>query len=223
MISILIRINYIVSNFPIAVNHFILDTNGFYLITQMQHNTLWCVCWFFSPLSLSPDQLSGTPPGPSCYWQYSAVSQALFWVSVLSPTDPRTGESAPVASPWFCQVTVKTQGNPEDQRERERESVSLWIWCSGVFLSNISHQCSHLISGFLALLALAIYTGVTVTFFGKRFTSWRFSWSYIIGWVAIILAFTAGLFRVLFVWTSQPVINKDKDDDSFIVISSPVT
>lgn len=123
MLSILIIINYIVSNFPIAVNHFILDTNGFYLITQMQHNTLWCVCWFFSPLSLSPDQLSGTPPGPSCYWQYSAVSQALFWVSVPSPTDPRTGESAPVASPWFCQVTVKTQGNPEEQRERECVSV----------------------------------------------------------------------------------------------------
>lgn len=47
-------------------------------------------------------------------------------------------------------------------------------------------------SGFLALLALAIYTGVTVTFFGKRFLDWRFSWSYIIGWVAIILAFAAG-------------------------------
>lgn len=48
-------------------------------------------------------------------------------------------------------------------------------------------------SGFLALLALAIYTGVTVTFFGKRFLDWRFSWSYIIGWVAIILAFAAGI------------------------------
>lgn len=51
---------------------------------------------------------------------------------------------------------------------------------------------SHLFAGFLALLALAIYTGVTVTFFGKRFLDWRFSWSYIIGWVAIILAFAAG-------------------------------
>uniref|UniRef100_A0A673CR38 Lens intrinsic membrane protein 2.2 n=1 Tax=Sphaeramia orbicularis TaxID=375764 RepID=A0A673CR38_9TELE len=49
------------------------------------------------------------------------------------------------------------------------------------------------LSGFLALLALAIYTGVTVTFFGKRFVDWRFSWSYIIGWVAIILAFAAGI------------------------------
>lgn len=51
-----------------------------------------------------------------------------------------------------------------------------------------------LLAGFLALLALAIYTGVTVTFFGKRFLDWRFSWSYIIGWVAIILAFAAGIY-----------------------------
>ncbi|XP_054645868.1 lens intrinsic membrane protein 2.2 [Dunckerocampus dactyliophorus] len=52
------------------------------------------------------------------------------------------------------------------------------------------------LSGFLALLALSIYTGVTVTFFGKRFVDWRFSWSYIIGWVAIILAFAAGVFQL---------------------------
>uniref|UniRef100_A0A3P9I0Y4 Lens intrinsic membrane protein 2.2 n=1 Tax=Oryzias latipes TaxID=8090 RepID=A0A3P9I0Y4_ORYLA len=50
------------------------------------------------------------------------------------------------------------------------------------------------LSAFLALLALAIYTGVTVTFFGKRFLDWRFSWSFIIGWVAIILAFAAGFY-----------------------------
>ncbi|XP_043985911.1 lens intrinsic membrane protein 2.2 [Gambusia affinis] len=49
---------------------------------------------------------------------------------------------------------------------------------------------------FLALLALAVYTGVTVTFFGKRFLDWRFSWSYIIGWVAVILAFAAGVFQL---------------------------
>ncbi|XP_005800400.1 lens fiber membrane intrinsic protein-like [Xiphophorus maculatus] len=52
------------------------------------------------------------------------------------------------------------------------------------------------LSGFLALLALAVYTGVTVTFFGKRFLDWRFSWSYIIGWVAVILAFAAGVFQL---------------------------
>ncbi|KAJ7993495.1 hypothetical protein DPEC_G00273010 [Dallia pectoralis] len=53
-----------------------------------------------------------------------------------------------------------------------------------------------LLSGFLALLALAIYTGVTVNFFGKRFLDWRFSWSYILGWVAIILSFAAGAFQL---------------------------
>lgn len=52
---------------------------------------------------------------------------------------------------------------------------------------------------FLALLALAIYTGVTVTFFGKRFLDWRFSWSFIIGWVAIILAFAAGFYFLFIV------------------------
>uniref|UniRef100_A0A8B9HXN0 Lens intrinsic membrane protein 2 n=1 Tax=Astyanax mexicanus TaxID=7994 RepID=A0A8B9HXN0_ASTMX len=48
-----------------------------------------------------------------------------------------------------------------------------------------------LLSGFLALLALAIYTGVTVNFFGKRYIDWRFSWSYILGWIGIILALAA--------------------------------
>ena len=47
-------------------------------------------------------------------------------------------------------------------------------------------------TGFLALLALAIYTGVTVNFFGKRYIDWRFSWSYILGWLGIILSLTAG-------------------------------
>ncbi|KAL4630805.1 lens fiber membrane intrinsic protein-like [Arapaima gigas] len=53
-----------------------------------------------------------------------------------------------------------------------------------------------LLSGFLALLALAIYTGVTVQFFGKRFIDWRFSWSYILGWVAVILTFAAGTIQL---------------------------
>lgn len=71
------------------------------------------------------------------------------------------------------------------------KEICLHVLPSGFFLS-------PLFSGFLALLALAIYTGVTVTFFGKRFLDWRFSWSYIIGWVAIILAFAAGLNFIYF-------------------------
>lgn len=41
---------------------------------------------------------------------------------------------------------------------------------------------------------MAIYTGVTVNFLGKRFGDWRFSWSYILGWVALLMTFFAGLF-----------------------------
>ncbi|XP_006004956.1 lens fiber membrane intrinsic protein-like [Latimeria chalumnae] len=52
------------------------------------------------------------------------------------------------------------------------------------------------IAGFFALLALAVYTGVTVNFFGKRYVDWRFSWSYILGWVAIILTVSAGIFHI---------------------------
>ncbi|KAI2650728.1 Lens fiber membrane intrinsic protein [Labeo rohita] len=53
-----------------------------------------------------------------------------------------------------------------------------------------------LLSGFLALLALAIYTGMTVNFFGKRYIDWRFSWSYILGWIGIILALAAGILQL---------------------------
>ncbi|KAI5759628.1 LIM2 [Gulo gulo luscus] len=49
-------------------------------------------------------------------------------------------------------------------------------------------------STFFVLLALAIYTGVTVSFLGRRFGDWRFSWSYILGWVALLMAFFAGIF-----------------------------
>ncbi|XP_051550722.1 lens fiber membrane intrinsic protein-like [Myxocyprinus asiaticus] len=53
-----------------------------------------------------------------------------------------------------------------------------------------------LLSGFFALLALTIYTGVTVNFFGKRYIDWRFSWSYILGWIGIILALGAGALQL---------------------------
>uniref|UniRef100_A0A674IF70 Lens intrinsic membrane protein 2.2 n=1 Tax=Terrapene triunguis TaxID=2587831 RepID=A0A674IF70_9SAUR len=49
-----------------------------------------------------------------------------------------------------------------------------------------------LIAGLLALLGLSVYTGVTVNFFGKRYANWRFSWSYILGWIAVILTLSAG-------------------------------
>uniref|UniRef100_A0A7N5KMI6 Lens fiber membrane intrinsic protein-like n=1 Tax=Ailuropoda melanoleuca TaxID=9646 RepID=A0A7N5KMI6_AILME len=52
-----------------------------------------------------------------------------------------------------------------------------------------------LVAGLFALLGLSIYTGVTVNFYGKRYPDWRFSWSYILGWIAIVLTISAGAFH----------------------------
>ncbi|XP_005728416.1 lens fiber membrane intrinsic protein-like isoform X1 [Pundamilia nyererei] len=52
------------------------------------------------------------------------------------------------------------------------------------------------VSTFFVLLAMAIYTGVTINFLGKRFGDWRFSWSYILGWVAMLMTFFAGIFYI---------------------------
>lgn len=69
-------------------------------------------------------------------------------------------------------------------------------WCAGVaslsaILVLTCALCPSLIALFV-LLAMAIYTGVTVNFLGKRFGDWRFSWSYILGWVALLMTFFAG-------------------------------
>ncbi|XP_067169266.1 lens fiber membrane intrinsic protein-like [Apteryx mantelli] len=53
-----------------------------------------------------------------------------------------------------------------------------------------------LVAGFLALLGLAVYTAVTGSVFGKLHAEWRFSWSYILGWIAVVLVVSAGLFHV---------------------------
>ncbi|KAM7384226.1 hypothetical protein PAMA_011524 [Pampus argenteus] len=52
------------------------------------------------------------------------------------------------------------------------------------------------VSTFFVLLGMAIYTGVTVHFLGRRFGDWRFSWSYILGWVAMLMTFFAGIFYI---------------------------
>lgn len=59
---------------------------------------------------------------------------------------------------------------------------------SNVLLPSVPHM-----PALFVLLAMAIYTGVTVNFLGKRFGDWRFSWSYILGWVALLMTFFAGL------------------------------
>ncbi|XP_019353157.1 lens fiber membrane intrinsic protein isoform X2 [Alligator mississippiensis] len=70
-----------------------------------------------------------------------------------------------------------------------------------------------LIAGLLALLGLSIYTGVTVNVFAKRYEDWRFSWSYILGWVGVILTISAGVFHIF-------AFSKDSSVDSSAVASS---
>ncbi|XP_064354953.1 lens fiber membrane intrinsic protein-like [Dromaius novaehollandiae] len=53
-----------------------------------------------------------------------------------------------------------------------------------------------LLAAFLALLGLALYTAAAVSVFGKDQADWRFSWSYILGWIAVVLVSSAGLFHV---------------------------
>ncbi|XP_059389221.1 lens intrinsic membrane protein 2.3 isoform X1 [Carassius carassius] len=52
----------------------------------------------------------------------------------------------------------------------------------------------YFISCFFVLLAMAVYTGMTVNYYGKRYGNWRFSWSYIMGWVSVVLTFFSGIF-----------------------------
>ncbi|KAI3361269.1 hypothetical protein L3Q82_013450 [Scortum barcoo] len=64
-------------------------------------------------------------------------------------------------------------------------------------LASVWTESESVVGGSAALfvlLAMAIYTGVTVNFLGKRFGDWHFSWSYILDWVALLMTFFAGIF-----------------------------
>lgn len=52
---------------------------------------------------------------------------------------------------------------------------------------------------------MAVYTGVTINYYGKRYGNWRFSWSYIIGWVSVVLTFFSG--KPIF--SSFPLFSRD--------------
>ncbi|CAF98591.1 unnamed protein product, partial [Tetraodon nigroviridis] len=73
----------------------------------------------------------------------------------------------------------------------ERSSLLKRIFSPATALTwgfGIQNQC------FLVFLAMAVYTGVTINYYGKRYGNWRFSWSYIIGWVSVVLTFFSGIF-----------------------------
>uniref|UniRef100_A0A671N1J9 Lens intrinsic membrane protein 2.3 n=1 Tax=Sinocyclocheilus anshuiensis TaxID=1608454 RepID=A0A671N1J9_9TELE len=88
-------------------------------------------------------------------------------------------------------------------------SARFSVCCSGFYALVCGGFCSEAVcvsAGFLALLALAIYTGMTVNFFGKRYIDWRFSWLYILAWIGIILAFGAGTFHFIMIYFSHRII-----------------
>ncbi|XP_074785387.1 lens fiber membrane intrinsic protein-like [Athene noctua] len=53
-----------------------------------------------------------------------------------------------------------------------------------------------LLAGLLALLGLALYAAGTLSLLGPARAAWRFSWSYILGWVAVVLIGSAGIFHL---------------------------
>ncbi|GAB1291978.1 Lens fiber membrane intrinsic protein [Apodemus speciosus] len=73
-------------------------------------------------------------------------------------------------------------------------SAGIMFFASKTFSSGPTNEEPHKFEALFVLLALAIYTGVTVSFLGRRFGDWRFSWSYILGWVALLMTFFAGIF-----------------------------
>ncbi|XP_051766891.1 lens intrinsic membrane protein 2.2 isoform X2 [Ctenopharyngodon idella] len=53
-----------------------------------------------------------------------------------------------------------------------------------------------LLSGFLALLALAIYTGKTLSHKQSKCSDCEFAWSYFLGWIGTISALAAGVLQL---------------------------
>lgn len=75
------------------------------------------------------------------------------------------------------------------------EFCFLWIDAPFTIILTLIITDMHLLVSLLAffvLLGMAIYTGVTINFLGRRFGDWRFSWSYILGWVGMLMTFFAG-------------------------------
>ncbi len=122
-----------------------------------------------------PVQLTGTPPGPSWSSQRCRVLQESSQASSPSLTSPPLSASTVPSLQGSCFSSPVSLSFP--QADNEHTSSKL------LFMSP---------PALFVLLAMAIYTGVTVNFLGKRFGDWRFSWSYILGWVALLMTFFAG-------------------------------
>ncbi|KTF71005.1 hypothetical protein cypCar_00049155 [Cyprinus carpio] len=76
------------------------------------------------------------------------------------------------------------------------QTASIAYWnATRAFMILSGMACfAGIMAALFVLLAMAINTGVTLSFLGRRFGDWRFSWSYILGWVAMLMTFFAGIF-----------------------------
>lgn len=133
-------------------------------------------------------QPTGTPLAPS--WSCRpcrALLESSLGSSLLPTFQPSRGSIAPLLLASCSSFRVSGGGGHEWSGSNNRPGYRVKF--KNVLLPL---SCSKAL---FVLLAMAIYTGVTVNFLGKRFGDWRFSWSYILGWVALLMTFFAGLLK----------------------------
>uniref|UniRef100_A0A8C9ASU5 Lens intrinsic membrane protein 2 n=1 Tax=Prolemur simus TaxID=1328070 RepID=A0A8C9ASU5_PROSS len=90
----------------------------------------------------------------------------------------------------------------------QTDSIAYWNATRAFMILSALCATSGIIMGILAFAqqptfsrvsrpfsaGIIFFTSITVSFLGRRFGDWRFSWSYILGWVALLMTFFAGIF-----------------------------
>nr|KAF6407107.1 lens intrinsic membrane protein 2 [Molossus molossus] len=153
--------------------------------------------------------------GSKCYLQTDSIGEAPGQVWAVAAGRAPSGRTSQPGGRLFCRwrnlMLREGKGPTQAYWNATRAFMILSSLCatSGIIMgilafaqqptfTRLSRPFSAGIMFFAStlfiLLALAIYTGVTVSFLGRRFGDWRFSWSYILGWVALLMTFFAGLF-----------------------------
>lgn len=149
------------------------------------------------------------PPGPLWFfpcWLVSLASLSASWPSSTTPPLMGLTKHLQLASFSSFHVSSLAVGTCKPFWQRP---------------SSFKPKVLTSPAGFFVLLAMAVYTGVTVNYYGKRYGSWRFSWSYIMGWVAVVLTFFSG--RLLATLTNADrclwlqVVSPHNLNDLFIV------
>eukprot|EP00069_Balaena_mysticetus_P012142 bmy_21604T0 len=87
----------------------------------------------------------------------------------------------------------------------QTESIAYWNATRAFMILSSLCATSGIIMGIMAFAqqptftrfsrsfsaGIVFFASITVTFLGRRFGDWRFSWSYILGWVALLMTFFA--------------------------------